>query len=352
MAGTLSFRRYAFGAAGVACLVTALLWAWVVAAPLAYLDREYGAFLAKRQMLAGCDIGRVLILGDSRAAADVAADRLPVAAANLAIGGGGPVEGFYLLRRALACPHPPEAVLLSFNAQHLSHADTFWERSVRFGLIDAADAADAAARAEAIGDAALDAHVGDGLSGPIRARMYAMRFPGFYAASVVRGGIGLRLGENRRALAEALRGRGHYPFGQGNGSSAVAMEGWMEAFTPRPVLDHYLRALLALAGEAGVPVRFIAMPVNDATYGAARPAVGASLAAYLAQLAAAYPGFSVAPDILPHWPDRLFGDGYAHLNAAGAAVATEAIASCLGTASGPGGTAAALRSCTLGNAPG
>ena len=128
----LSAQEYAMASAAAMAAGLAFSGPGLALAPLAFLDQEYPSFLAKRIMLETCDLGSVLVIGDSRAAADIVASRLPTPTANLAVGGGGPVEGYFLLRRAMQCPRPPTRVILSFNAQHLSHVDTFWERSVRF----------------------------------------------------------------------------------------------------------------------------------------------------------------------------------------------------------------------------
>ncbi len=314
----------------------ALLWAWVALAPLAFLDREYPSFLAKRIMLRNCDLGRVVVIGDSRAAADIVASRLPIPTTNLAIGGGGPVEGYFLLRRAMQCPQPPNRVVLSFSAQHLSHADTFWERSVRFGLLQRREVEEVRQAADRLGDHGLSDRLHDATSDRLRSWLYAARFPTLYANSLLHAGGALRYASNRRQLEQVLRTRGQYEFGTDNGSSAVAMEGWMSDFRPRPVLDYFLDRLLALAETRGVSVRFVAMPVNEATFAASSPGVRSDFGTYLASFAARYPTFSVERDLLPHWPNRLFGDGYSHLNARGAGVATALLAHCLE----PSGTAA------------
>ncbi len=316
----------------------ALVWAWVALAPLAFFDREYPSFLAKRIMLQTCDLGSIVVIGDSRAAADIVASKLPVPTANLAIGGGGPIEGYFLLRRAMRCPHPPSRVILSYNAQHLTHADTFWERSVRFGLLGRSEVDEVSRVAARLGDHALSDRLHSAAPDGLRSWLYAVCFPAMYMDSLLHAGGALRYAGNRRVLATVLQTRGQYEFGTSDGSSDVAMEGWMSDFRPDPVLDHYFDRLLALAADRGIPVRFVAMPVNEATFAASSPGVRAGFAAYLAVYAARYPGFSVAAELLPHWPDRFFGDGYSHLNARGAAIATARLARCL-QASTPDSTA-------------
>ena len=60
------------------------------------------------------------------------------------------------------------------------------------------------------------------------------------------------------------------------------------------------------------------MPVNDTTARAIRPAVRDAFAAWLASFEARYPGFRVAGPVVRAWEDRWFGDGFSHLNPAGA----------------------------------
>jgi hypothetical protein len=56
--------------------------------PLAFLDPEYPSWRAKQIMLADCDLGEIMILGDSRAASGMMPARWPVPATNLAVGAG------------------------------------------------------------------------------------------------------------------------------------------------------------------------------------------------------------------------------------------------------------------------
>ena len=59
--------------------------------------------------------------------------------------------------------------------------------------------------------------------------------------------------------------------------------------------------------------------MNEATSRVVRPEIREQFAAYLAGYAARYPNFSIVGEVMPHWPDRLFGDGFSHLNPDGAA---------------------------------
>jgi hypothetical protein len=328
---SLQPHRYLLIAATAATLTFALVWLYIAAAPLAFLDPEYPYWLAKQQLLQRCDLGTVLVLGDSRAAVDIIPARLGVTATNLAVGGGEAIEAYAALRRALACPDPPRRVVISFEAAHFVEPDLFWDRSVRYGALDFAELADLRTVSERLGDVSVldQKQRADGLPRSIRTMLYAARFPSLYFNSVLRGGVWLRWSANRAALRTGLASRGQYFFGTAPGSSVVAVDGHLDHFTPLPVVDAYFDRLLALLAARHIEADFVAMPLNDATWHVVHPAVRDGFAAYLAGYAARYPNFHIVGALMPAWNDGWFGDEYAHLNPPGAALFSERFGECL-----------------------
>src|SRR5580658_7529761 len=176
---TLSPRRYLLALGATTALTLTIFWLFVVAAPLAFLDPEYPYWVAKQELLQNCNLGTVLIVGDSRAAVDLIPAGLGVTATNLAVGGGEPIEAYAAVRRALACPGPPPRVVISFDAAHFVRPDLFWDRRDRFGFFDYADLVDLRVVSERLGDVSvLDQKHADGLPRGIRALLYAAKFPG------------------------------------------------------------------------------------------------------------------------------------------------------------------------------
>jgi hypothetical protein len=76
--------------------------------------------------------------------------------------------------------------------------------------------------------------------------------------------------------------------------------------------------MLAMFDAHGIESRFVAMPVNESTWKQVDPAVLGQFAAYLADFERQHPRFRVVSEIMPHWPDRFFGDRFCHLNPEGA----------------------------------
>ena len=302
-----------------AFLSLASIWLWIVAMPMAFMDPEYPSWRAKLTMLDRCDIGDVIILGDSRAAADILPNRLPLRVTSLAVGGGEAIEALAAVSRVLECPLLPRLAIISFDPGHFTRSDLFWYRSVRYGLISAEDIALLRQASRQTGDwSVYDGHRASGLPTLLRDWLYRVYFPPLYFSSLAHGGLVFRWFGNQKILAETLSARGHYYFGSAAGSDAVAIDGHMTAFAPLPILDHYFDKLLSVLGRHGIEALFIAMPVNEATGRQVRPAVRAQFTAYLSGYERRYPHFHVAGDLMGSWPNRYFGDEFSHLNPEGA----------------------------------
>ncbi len=318
MSATLA-RRYLLTLATAAAGSFLAIWAWIALAPLAYLDPEYPYWRAKQDMVVACDLGDLVILGDSRPAVGILPMGLPIRATNLAVGGGKPVEALAMLRRVLACPDRPSYVLLSLDPGHLMLPDLLWERSVRYGLLRRDDLAELADLSARTGDWSVhEARRTDGLPPALRAWLYDLRLPPFYFNSVMKAGVFLRWPANRDALQDGLRRRGQYYFGQDPGSDAVAQDAALGPFRPAPVLDAAFDRLLGLLREHGIETWFVPMPVNSATWHAADPALAAGFDAWLAEKSERHRMFRVLRPTEPWWDNRWFGDSFAHLNPAGA----------------------------------
>ncbi len=286
---------------------------------LAFLDPEYAAWSAKQELVARCDLGDLLILGDSRAGAGMMPTRMSVSAANISVGGAKPVELYFFLRRAMACPNMPHRVILSIDAGHFNSTDTFWERSARFGTFSVADLHDVERVARLTGDESLfTERRTDGFPWFLRDWLYAHSFPTLNFASMVRAGLFLRYQHNLKERRLTLLARGHHLFGTADRDDALAEEASIDRFTALPLERYYFERMLKDMQARGIAIDYVVTPVNQATADHIAPELRDSFAAFLHQTASRYSNFHVLIGPIPSLPDRFFGDGFLHLNQAGA----------------------------------
>lgn len=294
-------------------------WLWSAKMKLAFLDPEYAAWSAKQDLVARCDMGDLLVLGDSRAGAGMMPTLLPGNGINISVGGAKPVEMYFFLRRALACPNMPHHVLLSIDAGHFHSTDTFWERSARFGTFSVADLHQIEAVARETGDESLfDERRSDGFPNLLRDFLYATSFPTLNFASMTRGGLFLRYSHNLEERDTTLRARGHHLFGDAPGDDALADDASLDTFQVLPLEGWYFNRMLQEMQARGIRVDFVTTPVNEATAAHITPKLRQGFADYLAAAARRYPNFHVLVPPIPSLPDRYFGDVFSHLNQAGA----------------------------------
>jgi hypothetical protein len=305
--------------AGSAAGAFALVWLYLWALPITYQNPDYARWLAKQRMIDACRLGAVAVVGDSRPLVAVVPALLSMPVANLAMTATSPVESYFAVARALACPHPPKLVVIAHTALHFAADPDYWDRGPLFGFLDYADMREVDRLAAGLHDAAgRGASAADALPAWARDWLYRVRFPPFYFASL-RGALGdARWWRNWGVLHETERSGGQYFFGNADGYAGLAEDSGMTEFRASPLVDGYFERSLRLLQARGVAVLYVAVPMNQTTYDHVAPGVEAAFLAYLQAKERAFGNFHLAGPALACWPDRFFGDFYAHFNRPGA----------------------------------
>lgn len=310
-------RRFlgAFGA--TALLALAAAWLFTANFQNGFLDPEFGMWRAKEHMVATCDLGATLVMGDSRAVAGFVPAELGDTT-NLALGGASPIEMYYMTERVLRCPTAPRRVILSFSPPQIVRDEYYWPRTALFGFLSDRQLDEVRRTARALGDTSLysAANIGD-LDARLTDWLYAHHFPSYAIASVFDArGVG-RLAKNRQIYADTLRARGHHLYGENSGFDVPAEEAYMTSLTPSPLIDTYMRRLISALAARGTQVLYIPAPLNDATASRLDPTVVRQIGVYLHGLQVRFANFRLIGPAVVGYPDRLFGDA-SHLNAEGA----------------------------------
>jgi hypothetical protein len=305
---------------GIAFVITfGLVWAYVAIMPMAFLSRDYPLWIAKRTMMDQCRLGSVLVFGDSRTMAATMPSVMPIPVTNLAQSGTSPIETYFAVRRALRCRTPPKLVVIAHSALKFTGDSDYWASFVRNGFLDYSDMQEVDRDAAGLHDREIiDLQPADQLRPALREFLFAVRFPPFYFGSLANGFIAARWRHNRDVLRDNLLSSGHALFGNRPGSSDLAGEGRNPVYRTSPLVDLYFSRTLALLADRGIPVVFLSMPINHATYTRMPPEFSEQFRAYLRTKARQSPDLRVVGPAIPCWPDKFFGDAW-HFNAQGAA---------------------------------
>jgi hypothetical protein len=302
---------------GTAAAAFALMWIYVNVAPMAFLSRDYPLWLAKQRMIDGCAVGLAAVFGDSRAVAGVVPSVMPIPVSNLAMSSTGPIETYFSVRRLLRCARPPRLIVIAHSVKEFGEDANFWNEGALLGFLNYVDLQEVDHEAERLHDSgSLGSKESDGLVSVVRDRLYSLRFPPLYFASLLHGYFAARLWHNESAMAAALSSHGHALFGTEDGSDGVTEEKDLTGFHASPIVDHYFSETLEVARARGVRVIFISMPMNQSTYNHVVPSLEPEFGAYLGRKESEFSNFRLYGHLISCWPDKFFGDKW-HFNEQG-----------------------------------
>jgi hypothetical protein len=352
----LHIARYLLGIVAGFVLMFGLAWTYIATFPMTFLPSGYPVWVAKKHMLDHCDLGEIMEFGDSLLEAAIVSHGLPLVSTNFSAGGVSPLEGYFLVQKALTCPHYPKRVILVFGVgDFLSLQEAFWANMVRFGIIGADAIDEITDTARRLNDSSFDDYItGDGLSGWRRNVIYDHHLPPIYFDSLVSGGFFLRATSNRALYADALARRGQMPY---RGLQVQAADPPNRnkppplGFHPLRIQTEYFERMVTELTQAGVSIDFIMTPVTP-TRAAWLHAnnLERDFVSFLRDIERQYPNFHLSQSAAPIWPVREFVDG-THLHPEGAARFTQLLNSCLRMTSADWQSGTYTRSCDFESEP-
>ena len=320
-------RRFLAYVALTAVTLLAAVWIYTTQMRMWFMEGGYPIWVAKQTMLRSCQLGDVLIIGDSRPEAGVQPKLLSVPAVNLSFGGATPAETYFVAKQALACPNRPRLVLYSqtmvtFNG----FTDGLWMRSIRFGFINLSDLQDIRDTGARLHDNSLnsvDTH--DRLGSVFRDVIYRIGFPTVFVPALVRSHFFGRHSANMMLYDNTRAWQGYVVY---NGDGALVDDGTPLDFKPSPVQLEYFQKTLDLFEQAGVPVVFVTFPSADKTFSAFHAGAIQAFMNSLTRSTAQRGNFYLLSAEVEFWPDDLFADGL-HLNQIGSKILSDRLAACL-----------------------
>ena len=302
----------------LAALPFILVGVFTLVAPLCYMDSEYPAWHYARKQAAAEQDAKVLVLGDSRAKADVMPAYFAEGGLNLAIGGATTIENYYTLKHYLE-KNKPERIVILFAPFHYSSMDNFWQRTMYFNYLRVPETMEVFREAKACSsdEVIRDGYVKDAFCD--RTRVTSVYLPALMNAKFVG-----RYSANQQALDELAAGDGHMLFGTADYCDDLNYEVNYEDMRESgdsELIGVYLKKLLDLCRENEISVIVAQPPMNEASYQELHEGYVRSFGYFMRSVQDLYPEITVETEI-PCYGNEMFGDS-SHLNRQGAEKFTE-----------------------------
>lgn len=290
---------------------------YVLLCPMCYMDIEYPSWqYTKNYVRSGNEDADIIILGDSRAMADIipeviAPDRPCV---NLAVGGATPIEMYYFYVSYLQNHPAAETAVVMFAPFHYTYMDNYKTRTLYFNALRLRDYQELLKMALYYNSESVlfPDHSAYHLS-------CALRLPDVYLPAIYNSRFIGRRKENNERMAELIKSKGQGYFGTDDYNDDLAYEAsytQMEVNGDSALIEFYADALFTLLSNSCKNVILVQPPVNEATYNSLNDNYVREYTQYIDNLCRNHENISYSPHFVKY-ENQYFGDS-SHLNERGA----------------------------------
>ena len=301
-----------------------VLYTWLN--PMGYMDEEYPSWRYVKEAEKGnirTDGGSdvTLILGDSRAMADIVPKALGDNYVNLGMGGATSVEMYYTLKHYIDNNGAPSKVFIMFAPFHYSYMDNYKTRSLYFHHLSFVEAAKVYRTTLTLTQDGEEESIDE--VDPSYIISSYLRLPNVYLPALINSkGFG-RSGDNRELFAEQVENRGHALYGKLDYCDDLNYEAnytEMRRGREHRLITRYFSMLLKLCTDNDIETVVLQAPMNEASYHELKESYVNEYQSYMRQFATDNKKVDFELDI-PCYDNACFGDS-SHLNERGADVYT------------------------------
>ena len=301
-------------------------YTWIF--PFGYMDEEFPSWHYTKQVEKGRELpvgtdGISLVLGDSRAMADIIPEMCGDSYVNLGMGGATSIEMYYTLKHYIANNGVPGKIFIMFAPFHYSYMDNYRTRTMYFHHLTFREAMEVYGQART---AAADGAPPKSFEEIDTAAVLSnyLRSPSVYLPALINSRAVGRLDDNRSRYAEQVNARGHALYGTMDGCDYLNYEAsyeHMEKGGDHRLITAYFGRLLQLCSSNGIETVVLQAPMNRASYDMLDADYVSEYTSYMKVFASEYKDITFETDI-PCYDNGYFGDS-SHLNDSGARLYTE-----------------------------
>ncbi len=344
-------KSYWWALLGIPGILFLLLWGFAATNYGSIAFPEYRITKAHTEMISACDLGNVDFVGDSTAIADLMPSRVGPGVRDFGLGGGTPLETYYIVHSMLKCKNRPRYVALEFVPSALGddpgfpdpEKTFFWSKAYQYRVLNFAQAMEALKYSNRynskliIGTPSLF-----NIDYRVKALLYAVRFPPYFMPELDHYANDLRSGLRGRdaARSDEMYGQtmlddGHHFFGtQPYSTTQLDHDSDRTDHRIAPLQDFYLRRTMQALHADGIQVLLIEPPRQVTSFLHYPPGLVDDFQNYLLDLQSSGPDVHLIGNGMLVWAPPLFGDE-SHLDLRGGLIYSEMMRETLGLAGVP-----------------
>ena len=244
-----------------------LVWLYTETQQPRYMPSPFGIAKAQTQLVDTCNLGKVVILGSSRANSGLIPKILGLDAKNIAMRGATPIDAYYEASRIYKCRNPPAIFLLSFSGYDFEHTTWFWAHSANW-ILDFDDLQGVSKEEQLLGDHTLyNSQFGSEPPPMMKDWYYSSKFPPYEFPSLLAAKIGnWRKRVNDQISKETLAADGQHLLGDASCAQQPGRDALDQSFIPHPLNKNYFDRLIKLLSAHGASIFFVSPPLSKSTF--------------------------------------------------------------------------------------